>query len=563
MLNLTEDSLKYPDIHNLFLEYRDPKRNDSAAFLIWYLINYYRLDSLEAIDSVCDQNGDKGVDGIYVNDNDMTITIFQSRISQRSDTQIGDSSLREFQGTLQQFSTKETIENLLSTAGEAEVARLVERLDLKNKILTHERHGIFISNLDIDSNGTAYLNTNPDIVFVGKNNLISNYISDKRATPISTPAEFVIQGFSASEYFADASTRAIIVPIKAKELVNLPGIADQGLFVFNVRGPLGKTKVNKDIIKSIKDSNMHKLFPLFHNGITIICNELSKTDDKIHIENYFVVNGCQSLTSLYEHRQNLTDDLRILTKFIKIDTQSILSEKITLYSNNQNGVNQRDFQSNSPIQIRLQNDFKNHFPDLYSFEIKRGEKLIENTEKISNEDAGLYLMAFDLKEPWATHRKYQVFDEKFSELFARPEVNADRIVLCYILAKVINNKIQNIDNKLFGKYALTKHMILYIIRLILENDSEGKKALNNPSEFVRNITNRNNFIKCIDKIIDDMIIDLNAEVKEYGDDFDYRGKLRDHVWVKKLANTVLNDYLKLANRGRIESFEKEWQNLKK
>jgi len=36
-------------------------------------------------------------------------------------------------------------------------------------------------------------------------------------------------------------------------------------------------------------------------------------------------------------------------------------------------------------------------------------------------------MAFDLKEPWGTHRKYQVFDEKHADLFARPEVTADRI----------------------------------------------------------------------------------------------------------------------------------------
>ena len=53
-------NLDYPDILDLFSEYLDPKRTESAAFLIWYLENYYRLDSLEAVDSVCDQRGDKG-----------------------------------------------------------------------------------------------------------------------------------------------------------------------------------------------------------------------------------------------------------------------------------------------------------------------------------------------------------------------------------------------------------------------------------------------------------------------------------------------------------------------
>lgn len=52
--------LTFPNVLNLFEKYRDDNRSNSAAFLIWYLENYYRLDDLEAIDSVCDQRGIKG-----------------------------------------------------------------------------------------------------------------------------------------------------------------------------------------------------------------------------------------------------------------------------------------------------------------------------------------------------------------------------------------------------------------------------------------------------------------------------------------------------------------------
>lgn len=118
--------LDYPQLLDLFKEYIDPKRSDSAAFLIWYLENYYRLDPLEAVDSVCDQRGDKGVDGIFVNDNDQTITVFQSRISQSADTTIGDTSLKEFFGTLKQFETSESIQALIAAAGNAKVAALCQ-----------------------------------------------------------------------------------------------------------------------------------------------------------------------------------------------------------------------------------------------------------------------------------------------------------------------------------------------------------------------------------------------------------------------------------------------------
>ena len=65
-------NLAYPAILNNFQKFIDPKRSESASFLIWYLENYYRLDGQDAVDAVCDQRGDKGVDGIYVNSSDET-----------------------------------------------------------------------------------------------------------------------------------------------------------------------------------------------------------------------------------------------------------------------------------------------------------------------------------------------------------------------------------------------------------------------------------------------------------------------------------------------------------
>src|SRR4029077_5370859 len=108
-------------------EHLDPKRTESAAFLIWYLENYLRL---EAADAVCDQSGDKGVDGIYINEDANTVDVYQSRISQKKTSSTGDKALREFAGTLKQFETPKSVADLQRSAGKADVARLTERLDL-------------------------------------------------------------------------------------------------------------------------------------------------------------------------------------------------------------------------------------------------------------------------------------------------------------------------------------------------------------------------------------------------------------------------------------------------
>jgi hypothetical protein len=147
-------------------------------------------------------------------------------------------------------------------------------------------------------------------------------------------------------------------------------------------------------------------------------------------------------------------NLRVLTKFIKAAPSSSLAEMITRFSNNQNGVKARDFKSNNQVQIRLQNEMLQHYGDSYFFEIKRGEDA-DGREVISNEVAGQYLMAFDLKTPWSTHRKYQIFEDKHSDLFGRPSVTAHKILACHVMASEIDAAKLSIKNQLFARYVLS------------------------------------------------------------------------------------------------------------
>ena len=548
----------YPQILELFPEHLDPKRSESASFLIWYLENYFRIDPEEAIDYVCDQHGDKGIDGLFVNDNTQTIHVFQARLSQKNTT-VGDVSLKEFAGTLLQFSNPGSVMQLIESAGNAQVAGLLRRLGIVDKLSDYQVFGEFLSNIGLDHNGMSYLQQRNDIVFVGRDVLSSTYISDERDVPVSTPVTFDVSNFQTTEYTVDADSKAFIAPIRAIDLLKLDGIKNQAIFTHNVRGPLGTTNVNKDIASSIKDASLHKKFPLFHNGITVIAGSIDTDGDRLTVADYFVVNGCQSLTAIFNNSKSLTDNLYVLAKFIKVKPTSQLARQITEFSNNQNGVKPRDFKANSSPQIRLQNEFAELYEGDYEYSIKRGEPTGDSIE-ISNEDAGLYLMAFDLKEPWATHRKYQVFDDKHAVLFGRPEVTADRIVMLHIVREEVDSQLKSaIENTLVAKYVLTRYVMMYVVREIFENDPVGKTVIASPEDFVRDTSNREKFRSCVRQLLQDLAIDLNAEVEEYGDDFDYRGRLRDEEWVKSLRRTVVSDYQKQVARGRVPSFASDWE----
>ena len=56
-----------------------------------------------AEDAICDKSNDRGIDGIYVDENQLEIHVLQSKTKQNGT--IGDKDLREFSGTLNQLRT--------------------------------------------------------------------------------------------------------------------------------------------------------------------------------------------------------------------------------------------------------------------------------------------------------------------------------------------------------------------------------------------------------------------------------------------------------------------------
>jgi hypothetical protein len=180
-------------------------------------------------------------------------------------------------------------------------------------------------------------------------------------------------------------------------------------------------------------------------------------------------------------------------------------------------------------------------------------------EVISNEDAGLYLRAFDLKEPWTTHRKSEVLDDRHADLFGRPDVTADRIVLCQVIIEEIAEGLPKLENQLAARYVLIRYLLLYIVRTTMEQDEIGLQAISSPERFVRDPADRARFAACIRTIVQDLIIDLNGEIADVGEDFDYRDRLRDSKWVTELRRTLVGGYLKQVQRKRISSMSEEWQ----
>src|SRR4051794_37194502 len=110
---MKNSDLQYDSLVRLIAPFSMEERTESAAFLRWFLSNIFRLDDTDADDAICDSKNDKGVDGVYVNTLNEQIFVFQSKIVQNASRTLGDTLLKEFRGTLEQFETSDKINALV------------------------------------------------------------------------------------------------------------------------------------------------------------------------------------------------------------------------------------------------------------------------------------------------------------------------------------------------------------------------------------------------------------------------------------------------------------------
>ena len=510
--------LTYDKLHELVEPYLGGPRTESRAFLAWFLENIYRLEPTQAEDCVCDGPDDKGVDGIYVDHQNNRVDVFQAKISQVDSRTIGDTTLKDLVGTLAQFESKESIQTLQESTTNAELKNSLEDGDVANLIdQGWAARGVLVTSIPTDASASSYLNLLeiPTLVVYDREVINAAYITPGHISPSGAPATFSTFDYPVSE-FKVMGAKVVIAPLSGTELVSLEDIESGELFDYNVRQSLGRTNVNRDIEKSVRDSSEHRHFMLYHNGLTVIADKVdTSVEGKVTISNYVVVNGCQSLTVLWRNRKYVTDDLRVLGRLIELDRGSPLIDKITHNSNNQNGIKPRDFQSNNPIQLRLRSEFQQKYEGEIGYRVSRGEEPSAN-EIIDNEVAARVLLAFDLGQPWACHQTYRLFDELHTQIFARPEVNAARIISGVDAFTTVEEELAKLEHELMRKYTLTKYFLLHLLYEALRTDQFGRQVIANPSELLGDPIvkeRRECFKEALRKTLQDLIIDLNYEIK--------------------------------------------------
>ena len=304
--------------------------------------------------------------------------------------------------------------------------------------------------------------------------------------------------------------------VSAVEIANWWKLYKNRLFDKNIRQVLGRTDVNEEMEKTIRESPLY--FWYYNNGITIIADKIDKalaggTNREIgsfKLSNIAIVNGAQTVSTIgkYAQQYQTTDNLSeilVQVRMIQLtDSPAEFGNSVTKSNNRQNRIENRDFASQDPEQIRLKSELA---IDGIEYSIVRSEKAVYDIEKYFNLlDATVALACASGKVSLAVQVKSGIgkFYENlnkgiYKELF-NPQTECYYLYNCVkivrIIEAILQNKINGLGKKSGKKYLLYTHgnriIEMFVLKIEFKPTELKQKELN---------IDRLQISKCIDNVI--------------------------------------------------------------
>jgi hypothetical protein len=253
----------------------------------------------------------------------------------------------------------------------------------------------------------------------------------------------------------------------------LPIICDNGeiirsIFYDNVRDWQGYNDVNKEIGATLK-SDRKRRFVLMNNGVTIIARKMTHTGSKFVIEDFQVVNGCQ--TVLFDHQDDLDDSVLVPLRLIWTQEEDVI-EDIIHATNKQTEVTSEQFFALTDFARQLEAFFKT-FPDGKKLYYERRSRQydglsVEKTRVVIQANAVRSFAGMFLGEPHNTVRSYKKLSEQVGQdIFIKDHKQYPYYTSSYALY-VLEFLFRN--QKIDPKYKIARFQILFAVRLLANAD---------------------------------------------------------------------------------------------
>lgn len=526
--------------------YQENFPNDGQRFVAWYLRNIHNLDTFETKECITDGAGDKQIDAVYIDNQSCTIYIIQGKFY--GGNTIDAEPLREVLSSWVQIQDLAHLQEGANQKLKVKISEIATALEddyeicfeliTTSELTSSAKHDLELFQKKLADNDSLSAN----ISVIDNETLQFKYNESLNKSRPYINHEFKLEQGKYMELTIDG-TKAIIASLPLKDCIKIPGIKDGSLFRKNVRQSLGSSnKVNKGIARTIKNNPGDFFF--LHNGITAICSQMSIHDGLLSVKELNVVNGCQSLSTIFSCSElaRQSNGAYILFRFYEISDIE-RADSISTSTNSQSAVKARDLRSNDKAVLAMKKAYEQFYPDGY-FVTKRGEKVDGvkyNTAHIVNlTELGKQLIAWHSQRPNLSYGETKIFDKYFDQLFRRdyePEnIQALNVLFNTLYAKWTKENPMGLNETLLAMRAYAPYHQLYAISVIFCELNKMNDSVPSPAVVLKKLSSG----ELLDIVVDTAGSCLNMALETAASEAADSGKIFvPQNWIK--SKTSLRD----------------------
>lgn len=244
------------------------------------------------------------------------------------------------------------------------------------------------------------------------------------------------------------------------------------IFYDNVRHWQDWNSVNKEIKETLENELQKIYFPLLNNGVTIIAKRIISTGNRFVIEDYQIVNGCQTSYVVHESRNYLNPNILIPVRLIATDNAEI-KNSIIKATNRQTEVTEEQLFALSDFPKKLENYFPTFdgVKKLYYERRSRQYNSEEGIEKVRVINMTTLVRAYAsvfLGFPHRTTRNYKALLRSIgSDIF-----NKDHRLEMYYVSAYAHYKLEYLFRNGVVPSTLkpARYHLLYLFRILSNNN---------------------------------------------------------------------------------------------
>lgn len=312
-----------------------------------------------------------------------------------------------------------------------------------------------------------------------------------------------------------------VLPFKEfKKLLLEDNGSAKSVFEDNIRDYLGPNPdVNKSIIETIQSEDINA-FSMLNNGVTVVASSISIPGDIATIEDYQIVNGCQTSNILIANMDESEhiDELIIPIRIIATKDEN-LKNKITQATNSQTAIKKEQLEALSTFQKNLEEYYKTYnSQDSLVYERRTGQyrdNPIPKNRIISISNQIKAIAAMFLNEPSGVSGQYGTVAKRVGNKIFRSN---DKLVMYYLSALSLY-KIENLfkTNKIDKIYRRSRYHAIMLFRIVLSKEELPRFNSKNMEKYCQYLLDiLNDDLKCeeIFKIIVNFIVEIldNSEI---------------------------------------------------